>query len=103
MNSPVLGPRVWYGSSRWCWTRSGLNTAPAGSSGRCVFDLDRRRVVEVFDGRSRRRMQRYLRSVPERHRKAIEVVSIDPYEAYRRAIRAELPWARMGAGTASPL
>ena len=60
-----------------------------------VSDLDRRRVVEVLDGRSRRRVERYLRSLPERHRRAIEVVSIDPYEAYRQAIRNELPWARI--------
>jgi transposase len=60
-----------------------------------VSDLDRRRVVEVLDGRSRRRVERYLRSLPERHREAIEVVSIDPYEAYRQAIRNELPWARI--------
>jgi transposase len=60
-----------------------------------VSDLDRRRVVELLDGRSRRRVERYLRSLPERHRQAIEVVSIDPYEAYRQAIRNELPWARI--------
>jgi transposase len=60
-----------------------------------VSDLDRRRVVELLDGRSRRRVERYLRSLPEPHRQAIEVVSIDPYEAYRQAIRNELPWARI--------
>jgi transposase len=60
-----------------------------------VSDLDRRRVVELLDGRSRRRVERYLRSLPERHRQAIEVVSIDPYEAYRQAIRAVLPDARI--------
>ena len=60
-----------------------------------VSDLDRRRVVELLDGRSRRRVERYLRSLPERHRRAIEVVSIDPYEAYRQAILNELPWARI--------
>jgi transposase len=60
-----------------------------------VSDLDRRRVVELLDGRSRRRAERYLRSLPERHRRVIEVVSIDPYEAYRHAIRNELPWARI--------
>jgi transposase len=60
-----------------------------------VSDLDRGCVVEVLDGRSRRRVERYLRSLPEQHRRAIEVVSIDPYEAYRQAIRAQLPWARI--------
>jgi transposase len=51
--------------------------------------------VEVLDGRSRRRVERYLRSLPEGNRRAIEVVSIDPYEAYRQAIHNELPWARI--------
>ena len=60
-----------------------------------VSDLDRRRVVEVLDGRSRRIVERYLRSLPAERRTAIEVVSIDPYEAYRQAIRSELPWARI--------
>jgi transposase len=60
-----------------------------------VSDLDRRRVIEVLDGRSRRRVERYLRSLPEHARRAIEVVSIDPYEAYRQAIRAQLPHARI--------
>ena len=62
-----------------------------------VSDLDRGRVVEVLDGRSRRRIERYLRSLPERRRVAIEVVSIDPYEAYRQAIQAVLPEARIVA------
>jgi transposase len=60
-----------------------------------VSDLDRGRVVEVIDGRSRRRVERHLRSLPEEHRRAIEVVSIDPYEAYRQAIQNELPAARI--------
>jgi transposase len=60
-----------------------------------VSDLDRRCVVDVLDGRSRRVVARYLRALPEDRRRAIEVVSIDPYEAYRQAIRAELPWARI--------
>jgi transposase len=60
-----------------------------------VSDLDRRRVVEVLDGRSRRVVERYLRSLGEPERRAIRVVSIDPYDAYRQAIQNELPWARI--------
>jgi transposase len=60
-----------------------------------ISDLDRRCVREVLDGRSRRVVERYLRSLPEDQRRAIEVVSIDPYEAYRQAIRSQLPWARI--------
>jgi len=56
-----------------------------------VSDLDRGRVVEVLDGRSRRRVERYLRALPGPQPEAIEVVSIDPDEAYRQAIHNELP------------
>jgi transposase len=56
-----------------------------------VSDVDERRVIEVVDGRSRRRIERYLRSLPDEQRNAIEVVSIDPYEAYRQAVQTVLP------------
>jgi transposase len=62
-----------------------------------VSDLDRRRVIEVLDGRSRRVVEQYLRGLSERERAAIEVVSIDPYDAYRQAIKAALPTARIVA------
>jgi transposase len=58
-------------------------------------DLDRRAVIEVLDGRSRRVVERWLGSLPERRRAAIEVVSIDPYEAYRQAIQQALPAAQI--------
>jgi transposase len=60
-----------------------------------VSDPDRRRVVEVLAGRSRRTLERYLRSLAAAERARIEVVSIDPYEAYRLALRSELPQARI--------
>jgi transposase len=60
-----------------------------------VSDLDRCRVVEVLDGRSCQVIERYLRSLSERERRAIRVVSIDPYDAYRQAIHNELPGARI--------
>ena len=62
-----------------------------------VSDLDHRRVFEVLDGRSRTSVARHLRGLSEQVRSAIEVVSIDPYEPYRQAIRAELPGARIVA------
>jgi Transposase len=50
----------------------------------------------LFDGRLRgARVERYLRSLPEESRRAIDVVSIDPYEVYRQAIRNELTGARI--------
>jgi hypothetical protein len=60
-----------------------------------VSDLEGKRVVEVLEGRSRRVVERYLRTLPEEHRRAIEVVSIDPYEAYRQAIHDAPPGARI--------
>jgi transposase len=60
-----------------------------------VSDLDRRRVIDVLDGRSRRVIERYVRALSDQDRQAIEVVSIDPYEAYRHAIQTELPRARI--------
>src|SRR5205823_3553153 len=39
----------------------------------------------------------YLGGLSPEQRQAIEVVSIDPYEPYRQAIRAELPGARIVA------
>lgn len=62
-----------------------------------ISDLDRRRVIEVLDGRSGQIVAGYLRGLSEAERGAIEVVSIDPYDPYRQAIRAELPEARIVA------
>ena len=55
-----------------------------------ISDLDRRRVVEVIDGRSQADVAAYLRGLSERQRHAIEVVSIDPMS----------PTARRSATTA---
>jgi transposase len=60
-----------------------------------VCDIDRRRVVDVVAGRDRRTIEGYLRSLPDDERQAVELVSIDPYEAYRQAVRAALPDARI--------
>jgi transposase len=60
-----------------------------------VSDLDRRCVLELLAGRSSRLVERYLRSLPAAQRHAIEVVAIDPYDPYRRAVRAALPSARI--------
>lgn len=60
-----------------------------------VSDLDRRRVREVLDGRDQQTLERFLRGLPQQARAGVEVVSIDPYEAYRQAVRAVLPQARI--------
>jgi transposase len=58
-------------------------------------DLDRRRVIDVVPGCSRKVIERWLMSLPAEVRAGIEVVSIDPSEAYRQAIWAALPDARI--------
>jgi transposase len=60
-----------------------------------VSDLDRRCVIEVLDGRDRRTVERWLSALAPEIRAGIEVVSIDPYDGYRQAIRAALPDARI--------
>jgi hypothetical protein len=60
---------------------------PASSPRR--LDLDHCRAAEVLGGRSRRWVERCLRSLPERHWRAIEVAWIDPSEAsaFARGLR----------------
>ena len=60
-----------------------------------VSDLDRRCVIEVLDGCQRRVIERWLTALPADMRGGIEVVSIDPSDAYRQAIHAALPRARI--------
>jgi transposase len=60
-----------------------------------VCDLDRRCVIDVLDGRDRRTVERWLSALPADVRWSIAVVSIDPYDGYRQAIRAALPHARI--------
>ena len=60
-----------------------------------VSDLDRRRVIEVLPGCQRKVIERWLSGLPADVRAGIEVVSIDPSEAYRQAIWAALPDARI--------
>ena len=52
-----------------------------------------RRVLDVIPGRSKRAVQDWLQAFPAEVAANIKVVSIDPYDAYRRAIQAELPHA----------
>lgn len=60
-----------------------------------VSDPERRCVLELLEGRRRVDVERYLRSLSSAQRAAIEVVSIDAFDAYRQAVRALLPQARI--------
>jgi transposase len=68
-----------------------------GNLATVVSDLDRKRVHEVLDGRSRAIVERYLGSLGEEERAAVEVACIDLYDPYRKALRAKLPNARIVA------
>jgi transposase len=70
---------------------------------------EQRRVLDVIPGRSKQAVQQWLHALLADVAANIKVVSIDPYDAYRRAIQAELPQAVIvcdpfhlvrGAGTA---
>ena len=50
-----------------------------------------RRVLDVISGRSKQAVQQWLHQLPADVAANIKVVSIDPHDAYRRAIQAELP------------
>jgi transposase len=52
-------------------------------------------VIEVLPGCQRKVIKRWLSGLPADARSAVEVVSIDPSEAYRHAIWAALPDARI--------
>jgi transposase len=68
-----------------------------GNLATVVSDLDRRCVHEVLDGRSRPVVEGYLGSLAEEERAAVAVVCIDPYDPYRRAVKATLPNAEIVA------
>ena len=68
-----------------------------GNLATVVSDLDRKRVHEVLDGRSRPVVERYLGSLSEEERRGVAVVCIDLYDPFRNAVRAELPGATIVA------
>ena len=60
-----------------------------------VSDLDRRRLIEMLPGCQRKVIERWLSGLPADVKAGIEVVSVDPSEAYRHAVWAVLPDARI--------
>lgn len=60
-----------------------------------VSDPDSGRVRELVPGRSRESLEGYLRSLSVAEREAIACVSIDPWPAYRKALAACLPGAKV--------
>lgn len=62
-----------------------------------LSDLERRRVIAVLPNRLKETFVGWLEGLTEEERRAIRVVSMDMWEAYRRAVREKLPHAEIVA------
>lgn len=62
-----------------------------------LSDLKRRRVVAVLPNRLKKTFEEWLGGLPEKERRAVKVVSMDMWEAYRQAVRKMLPHAQIVA------
>ena len=62
-----------------------------------LSDLERRRVVAVLPNRLKKTFEEWLDSLTENERRAIQVVSMDMWEAYRQAVRKKLSHAQIVA------
>ena len=62
-----------------------------------LSDLERRRVIAVLPNRLKKTFEEWLEGLTEQERRAIKVVSIDMWEAYRQAVRKMLPHAQIVA------
>lgn len=60
-------------------------------------DLERRKVIAVLPNRLKETFDKWLDSLTEEERRAIQVVSMDMREAYRQAVRNKLPHAEIVA------
>lgn len=56
-----------------------------------VTDLETRKVVWAGKGRKSRNLNTFFRSLPEATRRAVEVVVIDMWKAYRKSVAKYLP------------
>ena len=62
-----------------------------------LSDLERRRVIAVLPNRLKETFMKWLDGLTEEERRAIKVVSMDMWEAYRQAVREKLPHAEIVA------
>ena len=62
-----------------------------------LSDLERRRVIAVLPNRLKETFEKWLDGLTEEERRAIKVVSMDMWEAYRQAVRKKLPHAKIVA------
>jgi transposase len=62
-----------------------------------LSDLERRRVIAVLPNRLKETFVKWLDGLTEEERRAIKVVSMDMWEAYRQAVREKLSHAEIVA------
>ena len=62
-----------------------------------LSDLERRRVIAVLPDRLKKTFVQWLEDLTEKQRRAIRVVSMDMWNAYRQAVREKLPHAKIVA------
>jgi transposase len=62
-----------------------------------LSDIERHRVIAVLPNRLKATLEQWLDELSEEERRAIQVVSMDMWEAYRQAVRSELPHAEIVA------
>ncbi len=62
-----------------------------------LSDLERHRVIAVLPDRLKETFEKWLDGLTEEERRAIQVVSMDMWEAYRQAARKKLPRAKIVA------
>ncbi len=60
-----------------------------------LSDLERRRVIAVLPNRLKKTFEEWLDGLTEEERRAIKVVSMDMWEAYRQTVRKKLPHAQI--------
>ena len=60
-------------------------------------DLERCRVIAVLPNRLKKTFEEWLDGLTEEERRAIKVVSMDMWKAYRQAVRKKLPHAQIVA------
>ncbi|MGH2577613.1 MAG: ISL3 family transposase, partial [Actinomycetota bacterium] len=58
-------------------------------------DLDRRRLLDLVPGRTKRSVTGWVEARPPAWRAGIEEVVIDPFDAYRQAVDESLPQVRL--------
>ncbi len=62
-----------------------------------LSDLERRRVIAVLPNRLKKTFEEWLGGLTKEERRAIKIVSMDMWAAYRQAVRNKLPHAQIVA------